>query len=184
MGTWEKVDNEIMTALKESELLENTDVFVRNECKDTSLFEFPTLEMLDAFALSNDYNVLYLHTKGVTQDKKCIDDWRASMIYWNITRWRECVKKLEEYDTVGINVVSTPKRHFQGNFWWATTGHIRRIGTVREVTFEKVEENMTERHKCEFWILGSLGNAYCPYHHKINPYMTENPKENYINKKF
>lgn len=185
MGTWEKVDKEIMDALRESTLLDNADIFVRNECKDVSLFEFPTLGMLDNFSLENEgYDVLYIHTKGVTQDTKSVDDWRASMIYWNITRWRECVEKLKDYDAVGINITPTPKKHFQGNFWWSKTEHIRSIGTIREIEFEATYDNMTERHKCEFWIIGSKGKVYSPYGHTINPYLTENPKENYINKKF
>ena len=114
MGNWEEVDAEIMKVLKDSGLLERADVFVRNDCKDIELFEFPTLQMLDQFAVNNpDYYILYLMDKGVSKPT-ChqAGDWRRCMLYWNVQRWEECVAKLDEgFDAVGINVLDSPQRH-------------------------------------------------------------------------
>ena len=187
MGNHEEVDKQIMHRLKESGLLERADVFVKNDCKDIGLFEFPTLEMLDQFSVYHpEYYILYIMNKGVSRpDIKPIQDWRESMLYWNVDKWRECVRKLDEgSDAVGINVVDAPKRHFQGNWWWAKAEHIKRLGVVDEVSFVSVPGyNMTDRHKCEFWILNGDCRIFSPYHHKIDPYQQENPKRNYINLK-
>lgn len=179
LGSWEAVDAQIMGALTESGLLERADVFVRNDCRHTELYEFPTLEMLHAFAQRNDYCVLYLHTKGVTLPIESVDDWRACMLYWMVERWRECVAKLETHEAVGCNHISSPVRHFQGNFWWARSRLIRKLGPVQDVTFTPTYANQTERHKAEFWLLGRGANAYMPYHHRLNPYESPNPRENY-----
>lgn len=184
MGEWEAVDNEILGEMKESGLLDRADVFIQNDCKDIGLYEFPTIEIIDQFAVYHpNYYILYVMNKGVSRPNiKPISDWRQCMTYWNITKWKECVKKLDEgYDAVGINVVEAPKRHFQGNWWWAKAEYIKKIRTVHEVSFDKVAGlDMTDRHKCEFWVLSGEARVYCPYHHRIDPYQVENNKENYV----
>lgn len=184
MGTWEKVDKEIMDCLAKSKLLERADMFVRNIVRDIGLCEFPTLEMLDQFAISNPhYFILYVHTKGVSRPSKTIDDWRECMLYFNVEKWRDCVKKLEEgYDAVGINFLPEPLPHFQGNFWWVKASHIIRLGTVKGVEFIPTCDDQTERHKAEFWVLSQKCDYYTPYHHKVNPYLEINPRENYVQK--
>lgn len=186
LGTWEAVDKEITAALTTSGLLERADSFVRNECAP-DVFEFPTIELLREFAATHeDWFVLYLHTKGVSRPQQSIDDWRACMLHWMVGRWQECVAKLANgYDAVGINVVDTPLRHFQGNFWWATTKHIRTLGPVREVEFVKTVANQGERHKAEFWVIADpRARIYQPYSHRLNPYATRNPRRNYEGRAF
>lgn len=184
MGNWKEVDGQIMGKLKESGLLDRADLFVRNECKDLRQYEFPTLNMLDSFSIRNDYSVLYIHTKGVSRTEPSIADWRECMLYWNVERWKECVDKLDRgYDVVGINIEDKPIRHLQGNFWWANTEHIRRLGTIEEVTFPP-RHDLTDRHKAEFWVLSQPARVYVPYNHKINPYMTCNPRRTYEGKQF
>jgi hypothetical protein len=179
MGSWEAVDAEIMRALRMSGLLSCAGIFVRNVCSDVSLFEFPTIEMMRGFAASADCAVLYLHTKGVTNPSPQSDDWRACMLYWMVTRWRECVERLRDHDAVGINVIDTPLLHFQGNFWWATTAHIRKLGPPYALSFRQTALNQFERHKAEFWVLSKQAKLYTPYHHKIDPYATRNPRSSY-----
>lgn len=188
MGEWEAIDKQITERLEKSGLLDRADIFIRNECKDIGLFEFPTLELLDQFAIYHpDYYILYLMNKGASRTKiEAIDDWRECMLYWNVERWEDCVKKLNEgYEAVGINVVDTPYRHFQGNFWWAKAKHLTRLGNIKDI---KVKEDKTlgigERHKAEFWILSQDCKVYSPYHHKIDPYQHNNPRKNYEGKKF
>jgi hypothetical protein len=180
MGSWEAVDNEIMSRLRLSGLLSNAGIFVRNLCSDVSLYEFPTIEMIRGFAASADCAVLYLHTKGVSNASPSIDDWRASLLYWNVTRWQECVQKLQEgHDAVGISYIETPLPHFQGNFWWATTQHLRKLGSPHALSFRQTALNQFERHKAEFWVLSKPAKTYSPYHHKIDPYITRNPRSSY-----
>lgn len=180
---WQAVDAQITAGIAASGL--SPDVFVRNECRDTDLFEFPTLDMVRRFAEDHDYYILYLHTKGVTQPIQSVADWRACMLYWNVERWRECVEKLDKgYDAVGINIIDSPIRHFQGNFWWTTTKHIRKLGPIRDVKYRPTHSNQTDRHKAEFWLLGKGASVYQPYHHRIDPYCTGNPASNYVGKSF
>jgi hypothetical protein len=188
MGNHEEVEKEIMNALKESGLLERADIFIKTYCKDIGLYEFPTLEMLDQFAIYHpDYYILYIMNKGVSRPQlESMKDWRECMTYWNIEKWKDCVKKLDDgYDAVGINVVDSPVRHFQGNWWWVKAEHIKKLGIIPNVSFKPVPGmNMTERHKAEFWVLSKPALVYCPYHHRINPYMTNNPRKNYEKKSF
>lgn len=184
MGTWEAVDREIMACLESSGLLASADYFVRNECADVSLFEFPTIDLLHAYSKDNDCAVLYLHTKGVTKPMPSIDDWRACMLYWMVERWRECVTKLATFDTVGITRCEKPLPHYQGNFWWARSTHLRTLGDVRDVTFTKSVVNQGERHKAEFWLLSKPGRFYQPYNHGVRPYSERNPRVRYVGRPF
>lgn len=181
---WQAIDAEIMGALTKSGLHERADMFVRNDCRHVELFEFPTLNMLREFSVHNDYYVLYLHSKGVTQNLASVDDWRECMLYWLVERWQECVAKLDKFDCVGINHMSGPVRHFQGNFWWAKTTFLRKLGRIEDVRYKPTKPNQTERHKAEFWI-GSKGfHAYEAYHHHIDPYCTRNPRKAYEGRAF
>ncbi len=186
MGTWQAVDAEITERLDASGLLEHADCFVRNDCRSVELYEFPSFDLLRGFAAANpSFAILYLHTKGVTKPEPCIDDWRASMLYWMVERWRECLDKLiAGHDVVGPNLVHLPIPHFQGNFWWAKASHLNRLGDVREVAFTKSVDNQGERHKAEFWLLTKQAKIYEPYHHRVRPYSQLNPRSNYVGKKF
>lgn len=186
LGSWLAVDAQITAALTTSGLLDAADVFIRNDCTNVELFELPTINMLRTFSLDHgNYDVLYVHTKGVTQRRPCIDDWRACMLYWTVERWRECVEKLHAgYDAVGISRMENPLPHFQGNFWWATTDHLRHLQPVQRVVYKPSWPNQGERHKAEFWVIGTGGKAYSPYHHKINPYAVRNPRASYVGRKF
>jgi hypothetical protein len=186
MGPWKTVDEEIVAALETSGLRKAADVFVRHDCIDIGLFEFPTLEMLRGFASISNYAVLYLHTKGVSRPMPSVDDWRACMLHWMVFRWRECVLKLEAgFDAVGTTIIDTPIRHFQGNFWWARTPYLRRLPSPRDIQYKPTCHDQTERHKCEFWVLSIPGaKVYQPYHHRIDPYQHRNPSENYVGRTF
>ncbi len=184
MGAWEAVNEEIMTSMKASGLLDHAEL-TRNVCSDVSLFEFPTIDMLRDYAKDNDGVVLYLHTKGVSRTGPSIDDWRAAMLYWMVERWKECVDKLlKGFDVVGYTKCDRPLPHFQGNFWWAKTSYLRTLDDVRNIKFVKSVSNQGERHKAEFWILSKPGRFYEPYNHKVRPYCELNPRSRYINKPF
>lgn len=183
LGAWEAVDKEIMSALTASGLLDHTDKFVRNECAP-DVFEFPTIELLREHAAVNEGAILYLHTKGASRPAQSIDDWRACMLYWTVERWRECVAKLASYDAVGVCQVDTPIPHYQGNFWWATAAHIRKLGDPHAITFRPRVANQGERHKAEFWVQSAAGKFYKGYHHKIDPYATRNPRASYEGRAF
>ncbi len=121
------------------------------ENPDLNLLEFPTLLLLKDFAKNNiNYNILYLHSKGVSTNEneiKNVDSWRRYMLYFNITRYKDCLKFLKEYDTCGVDLHSNPVLHYSGNFWWGTSNYIKNLPE-----FEYMPTIISNRHKAEFWI--------------------------------
>lgn len=96
---------------------------------DTS-YERLTLE--DMHNHINEYDkVLYIHTKGVTQvvepKKSNVVDWVYMIQYFLIGNYNECISKLSEYDTVGVNYRSHPRPHWNGNMWWVNGSYFRRL---------------------------------------------------------
>jgi hypothetical protein len=93
---------------------------------------------------SSNMKVLYFHTKGLSyglsRERTDMDAWRHYMEYYNIYKWKECVKKLDSYDVVGTewiqkSVLHVSKQtsvigstgHYMGNFWWATSQYIKTL---------------------------------------------------------
>jgi hypothetical protein len=184
MNHWEKTLDKINKKVISSGLYNNIDCFFGCFCKDHDKFEFPTLDALHAFAKQNpDYYILYLHTKGVTHpiDKQCIQDWLDCMLYFNVELWRENIKALDcGYDASGINVITDPFVHYQGNFWWAKASYIANLIDIRSLK-EPKGRLWSERHKAEMWILSNpCARINELYNHKIDPYSQTNPRENYV----
>jgi hypothetical protein len=193
LGHWDQIWRAMEHEMWVHKLLDNADVYVKNDCQDIALFEFPTLDMLHAFCKNNDnYYVLYLHTKGVTRPYfKPMDDWRDCMIYFNVEHWRDCCQKLDEgFDSVGVSTIQTPGHHYQGNFWWAKSSYIRTLQPVEDMpdltgrpSINKKE--FGNRHKCEMWVLSNPEcKVFSPYHWHIDPYQVENPRSNYENQDY
>jgi len=152
---------------------------------DVHQWEFPTLDKIRSHAKSNpDDNILYLHTKGssnatIVPEFNWIEDVRRYQLYQNITRYKEALEFLKEYDTCGAELIYNPVAHYSQNFWWARASHINTLIDPRDrpVIFD-------ERHKCEFWICSnptgkhkSIFNIYYDF-----LYAPSFAKELYVNK--
>ncbi|NVO07287.1 MAG: hypothetical protein HXX19_15830 [Rhodoferax sp.] len=114
------------------------------------LYEYPTLDALQKHinSESKDFNVLYIHLKGVSKPNNInITHWRRFMTWALIERWQECVNKLEEYDCAGCNWELNPWPHFSGNFWWATSNYLRKLPKLQD-PYASIRENSTmfKRH--------------------------------------
>ena len=181
MNNWEEVDKEMMATIKDSGL--KIDVFVRNECDDIGLYEFPTLEMMREFSIRYPhYYCLYIHTKGVSQPTNHqIADWRRCMMYFLVEKYELCLKELNcGADACSINYTQSPFPHYQGNFFWAKASYIATLPPIKDAPQPHSRTiNFTERHKCEMWILMKTKRIGNLYHHKINPYLENNPRSNY-----
>jgi len=85
---------------------------------DTSYERFTLLKIKNY--INNDDKLLYIHSKGITKNndeqKKNCNNWRYLMEYFLIQNWEECITKLDDYDTIGVNVIEN--LHYSGNFWW------------------------------------------------------------------
>jgi hypothetical protein len=151
---------------------------VENQC-DPTLFEFPTLDMLREFSRKNPgWKILYVHTKGIsTPENQCVADWRKSMLHYTVAGHDSCIKLLEKYDTIGCNLREyCGFKHWQGNFWWATSDYIARLGHAEDIVFpEEALKQWQPRHKAEAWIFTGNPKAFQIYDHKINPYSERNP---------
>lgn len=91
-------------------------------------------------ACVDDFQMLYLHAKGVTaytnhlargdaQTLKNYHLWRA-FLNWGVienydSEWFD--DKLVEYDMIGVNYFNEPAPHFSGNFWWANSRYIKTL---------------------------------------------------------
>lgn len=143
---------------------------------NTELQEAPTLAALRQFCEENDdYAVLYIHTKGITQKTSETEDWRKLMEYFCIERWQECLEKLETHDTVGCLYMDECYLgfypHYSGNFWWANSSYIRTLD----------HSYLTEgiRNNREFWIGTGNGSMYSFLNTGLNHYAVRFPREAY-----
>ena len=103
-------------------------------------------EMWNFCSVVKDSKILYIHTKGIgygtSLERPCQDAWRLYLEFYNIYKWKECVKKLEIYDAVGTELDNYPKLYvgykkqipalknagiFVGNFWWANSEYIKTL---------------------------------------------------------
>ena len=140
-----------------------------NYSDDPKLFERPTINLIYLFAKHNpNVNILYLHTKGVSYGKpgQNIVDWKNLMLYFLVENHKVCLDLLQEYDAVGCNYLTEPKKHFSGNFWWAKGSYINTLSPITDII----------RHSSEFWIVNNDHNKhYCIYNSGINHYKQSYP---------
>jgi hypothetical protein len=144
--------------------------------------EIDTLTDLYNFAKVNpEYRILYFHTKGVSHFNSPyaanVDSWRKYMEYFCITKWRDCIASLVDYDTAGtdwvdmahINNQILPIPHYGGNFWWASSEYISKLD-IKYLS----EETPWKRYNCEFWIGSKQPNKFNFHTTNVGKY------ENYI----
>ena len=209
MGNWEEVVPDQIFALANSGLYDFADKIFVGIVGDMSitlpskfeiifhypnirLAEIPTLNALREHALLEEFNVLYIHTKGVAylekgNTKEIVTYWRKYMEHFCIGKWKECLDALDEFDAAGCEFYGPNKHfsgntnpHFSGNFWWARSSYLRTLPRVDDVVLP--EMHSAPRMKAEFW-LGS-GNQNIKvrelFHHGMNPYCFEIKPEIYI----
>jgi hypothetical protein len=112
---------------------------------DTSIYERKCLSLLREHATRENFKALYIHSKGVSKIGKRennISDWTDLMSYFTIEKHERCLEILQEYDCCGVNIHTVTKidikhisninikDHFSGNFWWATSEHLRKLPSV------------------------------------------------------
>lgn len=158
-------------------------IHIINLSENLELSETRTINILHRFCEVNpNKNILYLHTKGVSYDKKIdngshknIDDWRNMMLYFLIERGTQCHQLLEKYDTVGCNYLTNPDHHYSGNFWWAKSDFIRTLTPILDVG---------TRHAAEFWLLsGDRVKIYEAYRSNKNHYHESCSRSEYSGEK-
>ena len=148
-------------------ILQNNDKIICNINPNPEKEESDTLKRLKDFAEKNDdYKILYIHTKGVTINSNPVNDWRKYMNYFMIENWKECVKYLDNYDTVGCNLLKDHGfgdfPHYSGNFWWANSEYINKLN------YSYLEDSF--RFMREFWIGSGSGKMFEINNSMVNHY--------------
>jgi len=158
----------------------------KHHSNDFSQGEFFTLEILREFCRENSEKIPvgYIHTKGAFNgfDNPCITDWRKYMGYFVLERAKDCIEAIQEgYDAVGVDWVTSPNKHFSGNFWWASSQYINRLPQINPPVFW-VEGAPSTRHLAEFWIGYGFPKVKSLHNSNINVYERHQhlyPKEKY-----
>lgn len=126
--------------------------------------EMDTLCLLwDLSKLYPNSHFLYLHGKGVSKKhNNNVKAWKNYMEHFLIEKWAECVKKLNEHDTCGVNLQNYPSMCYAGNFWWATGDYIKNLPRFNaqdcKPSYSIYCPYNYARAYCEFWL---LDNNYC-----------------------
>lgn len=140
-----------------------------------SLYETHTINLLHKHATESeeDFNVLYLHTKGVTRTGVNVADWIKYMIYFNINQYQTCIDRLAHHDAVGVNLITIPKLHYSGNFWWSKSSYIRKLQPCQHIHYNSPEFWLTEH---------GLGSFLSLWNSNINHYNERYEEDKYENK--
>lgn len=82
---------------------------------------------------------LYIHSKGITkQNNQFVTDWRNVMEYFLIYNYKNCLKELNNYDTVGIDYIYN--LHYSGNFWWTKGSYYLKLSDQIENYYTAPED--------------------------------------------
>lgn len=132
--------------------------------EDILKFETPALEAIQEHANTHNGYVLYLHSKGVSNPLDSTKTkWRRLMMKELVENWENCMTQLLNYDLIGVNWRDMPPiSHFCGNFWYASTAHLRKLADFKNYydrPLYKIWDRVNDKRLgCEFWI----GSANTP----------------------
>lgn len=180
MGNWQDVFTEQMTLLRQNGFTQiNLTVLGREEdvswsvhtCDelhmtvnvlfrdpDLTFFERPAMYAIEEYARKNEGYILYLHSKGVSNPGDSTKaKWRRLMMRELVQNWEGCMLQLQWYDAIGVNWRDQPPTsHFCGNFWYASTRHLRKLTEFRHYydhpRYRIWDAINSKRLGCEFWI--------------------------------
>lgn len=147
---------------------------------DDTTYERFTIHQIRHYIRPED-KFLYIHSKGISQLPRRVDiirDWRVYMEFFLMRHHEKCLKLLDTYDTVGVNLYKRPFIHYSGNFWWCRGSYF--------LTLPVIAPNYVEdrNYFTENYIGLNWPNAYClfradPEDH-FDHYDTPYPPRNYI----
>ena len=96
------------------------------------------------------------------------------MLYFLVDRYEKFLgpdlSKLDEFDAIGTNKSQQPLPHFSGNFWWANTNHLRRLGPI----------TTGEKYDAEWWVLSMEAAHLELYNSNTNHYCNPFPANLYV----
>ena len=160
-----------------------------NYSSNVQLWEHPTINKLKELSENiNNYNILYLHSKGITHDygKKCINDWIDMMVHFLIYNHDICIEQLNNgYQAVGCNYtthLSYAPSHFSGNFWWGDSEYIKQLPLLDSDALNFENRFKNNRWDAEFWICKNNPRVFEIHNSNTDHYTKEYPIEKYCKK--
>lgn len=115
-------------------------------------YEFPTLELIYNHSKQDKFFGFYIHTKGVSwPGNEGGRHWRDYMNYYNIKKWKDCLKMLNKgYNLCGVKLLTEKDPpafhvHYSGNFFWFKSSYVE--GLKDPFTL-----NTKNRIEAEMWI--------------------------------
>lgn len=151
---------------------------------------------------TDDFKILYLHTKGVTSIDKHLNTnvdlymryvcWRQFLNWGVLDNWKTCTFELQYHDIAGVNYQKEPSAHFSGNFWWANSSYIRKLPDPATLDWwYKIKSNTTndwlksasDRFRDEQWPCSIEHKVFDVYTPEINPVSKLTRRNEYIEKK-
>lgn len=129
-----------------------------------SAYEFPTLQTLQVRAETTDCHLVYCHSKGSCNLQQNSEQWRMAMERYILTNHEHAIGMLERgYDVAaGIAAIEHEEKGIwypTGNFWLATSDHIKRLPKVSSL-------DQTCRFQAEQWVCGPRRTR--AYYHTFN----------------
>ena len=148
---------------------------IHNTHNDVGLYEVFTINTLLEDSKKEEFNVLYIHSKGIRHNNTSIpvNDWIKYLCYFNILQYKTCIELLKTNDTVGVNLQDEPCLHYSGNFWWATSSYLSKLDTCTN----------THYNDPEFWLTRNKnGNYISLWNSGVNHYCSRYDEDIYANK--
>jgi len=169
-GLYDKVKQIRCCVLGNCTFLFNDKIVLRKNSSNLNLYEAFTINTIKEDAQTDDFNVLYLHTKGITKCHSAqyinIKSWVDYMSYFNIYQHEKCIELLNENDTVGVNLGIKPELHYSGNFWWSKSSYLNKLNSCTLTTYNSPEFWLTEKKIGKYVSLwSSTINHYFEYYH-------------------
>ncbi len=151
-------------------------------------FEIDCINSLYDYCKNNNCKVLYFNNKGVTHDTQTTKSWREYMVHFNITKYKDAIEKLEDYDAYGVDLHTHPYLHYSGNFWWSKSEHIKKLDITTLYLDHFNNKNninigfpMHRRHNCEMLVTSyEGGNYYTAHESNTDFYLKEYDKNTYM----
>lgn len=146
---------------------------------DYKIYEFEIMKHIYNASLIEDFNILYIHTKGVKHfnmdTENNVKDWVDLLIYFNIHNYKLCIEKLNIHDVVGVNLIVGDEYpwHFSGNFWWSKSSHIKTLDVIQNKSYTGPEFYITSK---------KTGNYLSLWNSNTNHYNNRYGANNYVNK--
>jgi len=152
--------------------LNDNKIEILNISSNLDEYETGTINRLHDNALSEDFYVLYMHTKGCKHNNNNINinDWVEYLLYFNVDHYKKCMEQLINNDTVGVNLQYNPATHYSGNFWWSKSSYLKKLDKCIHSCYNSPEFWLTDRN---------IGNYVSLWNSNVNHYHERYEKHNY-----